>query len=366
MEEIFRNEFAIHAAAGVGSVALATALTYPLDTLKVLIQVGSSNKKPLIAADAMYRVLVLSGVSGLYNGLGWLTVGRTLGLGMRFGVYEIVTAFYRDGRRGDFVSPSEAVMAGCVAGAVECVVSSPFEIVKIRSQVASASRVTTIPLVAEKNVVPPLASRLLPGYSMDIIAMSNSVELLSPLNTRRMNLLDAFKQYPWMISGSGRPPSACSVRSVRDIFSLEGLGALWRSLRAGLFRDSIFGGVFFSTWEVLHQEMIDWKISRMDPKPRYYSEVGPLSPLSISLTAGISGAFAAAVSHSFDTTRTRSQCNVTSKYVTMERRFLKWPRPGNRFERLSGIHPADRNLLMKGIWHRMGRCGIASSVMVGS
>lgn len=32
---------------------------------------------------------------GLYSGLGWLTLGRTLGVGARFGVYEILTAFYR-------------------------------------------------------------------------------------------------------------------------------------------------------------------------------------------------------------------------------------------------------------------------------
>lgn len=32
-------------------------------------------------------------IVGLYNGVGWLVYGRTLGLGARFGVYEILTAF---------------------------------------------------------------------------------------------------------------------------------------------------------------------------------------------------------------------------------------------------------------------------------
>lgn len=53
------------------------------------------------------------------------------------------------------------------------------------------------------------------------------------------------------------------------------------------------------------------------------------------------------------------------KYVTMERRFLKWGKPGNRFERYTGIHPADRSLLFHGIWPRMARCGIASFLIVG-
>jgi len=42
-------------------------------------------------------------------------------------------------------------------------------------------------------------------------------------------------------------------------------------------------------------------------------EVGPLSPVAISLAAGISGAVAAAASHSFDTARTRAQCVILPK-----------------------------------------------------
>lgn len=40
MEDIFKNNaFAPHTAAAVGSIALSVALTYPIDTLKTLIQV---------------------------------------------------------------------------------------------------------------------------------------------------------------------------------------------------------------------------------------------------------------------------------------------------------------------------------------
>lgn len=46
---------------------------------------------------------------------------------------------------------------------------------------------------------------------------------------------------------------------------------------------------------------------------RYDIEVGPVSPLAVSLSAGVSGAFAAAVSHGFDTTRSRSQCTILPK-----------------------------------------------------
>lgn len=53
------------------------------------------------------------------------------------------------------------------------------------------------------------------------------------------------------------------------------------------------------------------------------------------------------------------------QFVSMERKFLKWQLPGKRFERWTGIHPADRNILYSGLGLRMARCGIASFVVVG-
>lgn len=38
-------------------------------------------------------VLLYLDMLGLYSGFGWLAVGRIFGLGARFGVYEILTAF---------------------------------------------------------------------------------------------------------------------------------------------------------------------------------------------------------------------------------------------------------------------------------
>lgn len=49
------------------------------------------------------------------------------------------------------------------------------------------------------------------------------------------------------------------------------------------------------------------------PLCRYDEEIGPLSPLSVSFAAGISGSVAAATSHCFDTAKSRSQCIVVPK-----------------------------------------------------
>lgn len=366
MDELLKNNlFATHAVAAAGSVALGTVLTHPLDTLKALIQVGSGPSKQLTPAQIFQRVQKLSGNSGLYRGLGWSMLGRIPAVGARFGIYELLTAFYKDGRVDNYVHVYEALMAGVAAGAVESCVSSPFEIIKLRAQVTSASRISSSAQVVDRGAVSPLISRLLSGYSPDIRAMNNSVGLLSTLTTKSPNMINGLKEYPWMMTGSGRPPSVIEVRRPSNIFSFEGIDAFWRGWRSGIARDSIFGGVFFSSWQFLHRAMLEWKAAGMTPPPRSDDEIGPLSPLAVSLAAGFSGSIAAAASHSFDTAKCRSECIVLPKYVSMERKLLKWPRPGKRFERLTGIHPADRNILFGGVWLRVARSGIASFVIVG-
>ncbi|KAG6792596.1 hypothetical protein POTOM_001748 [Populus tomentosa] len=367
MGEWLKNQlFVSHAIAAVGSVTVATAVTYPLDTIKVLIQVGSNSGKQLTSLQALNRVRSLSGNSGLYSGFGWLTIGKTLGLGARFGAYEILTAYCKDGREYSYVYVSEALMAGMVAGALESLVCSPFELIKLRAQVTSASRVPRSTPVTENRAAAPIIAKLLPGHTPDKKALNHFVTLLSTLTSKHPNLAGALLEYPWMMTGSGKAPPVCDVRKLSSIISLEGWGALWRGIRSGLVRDSIFGGVFFSGWQFMHDVMLNWKAVGMDPIPRSNEEVGSLSPLSVSLAAGFSGSIAAAASHCFDTAKCRSQCTVLPKYISMERSLLRWTRPGNRFERYTGIHPADRNVLFRGLGLRMARSGFASFMIVGS
>ncbi|GAV73958.1 Mito_carr domain-containing protein [Cephalotus follicularis] len=367
MDELLKHHlFATHAIAAAGSVTLGTLVSYPLDTIKVLVQVGSSTSKQLTAAQVLHRVRTFSGNLGLYSGFGWFTLGRIFGVGGRFGFYEIFTAFVKDGREDSYVYVSEALMVGMASGAVESVVTSPFDIIKLRAQVTSASRISSSASCKENIAVAPTIARLLHRYSPETKALNQSVGLLSTLTSKHADIVGALQKYPWMMTGSGRPPPVYAVRRPTDIISLEGFGTLWRGLRSGLVRDSIFGGIFFSSWQFLHQAMLDWKAVGMNPPPRSNEEIGPLSPLAISVAAGFSGSVAAAASHGFDTAKSRSQCIVVPKFVSMERRLLKWRRPGKRFERITGIHPSDRNLLFCGIGLRMARSGFASFLIVGS
>lgn len=45
-------------------------------------------------SESVFDIHVLA---GLYNGFGWLAIGRVLGVGARFGTYELLTAFYKGG-----------------------------------------------------------------------------------------------------------------------------------------------------------------------------------------------------------------------------------------------------------------------------
>ncbi|KAK9168077.1 hypothetical protein Syun_000217 [Stephania yunnanensis] len=366
MEELLQsNMFAIHAIAAAGSVAIGTSLVHPFDTLKTLSQVSSVSGKGFAAQQVLDRVRSVSGNLGVYSGLGWSALGRVPGLAARFGVFELLSAFYKDGREDKYVYVSEAIFAGIAGGALEAFVNSPFELFKLRSQVSSVSLIQNSASDATRLATSPVNGRLLPGYMANKNAWDNTLGLLSTLRSKHPNMIGALKEYPWLMTGSGKPPPVCDVKRPLDIVSLEGWQALWRGLRAGIARDCIFGGIFFSSWQSIHIAMLDWKAVEMDPPPRFYEEVGPISPLASSLAAGFSGTIAAAISHCFDTAKTRSQCTVIPKYISMERSLLKWQLPGQRFERITGIHPADRSILLRGLWLRMARCGIGSFAIVG-
>lgn len=366
MGDFFKDHiFAGHAIAACGSIALSSSITHPIDTFKTLLQLGAGASQQLRFSQVLAQVRSVSGLSGLYNGFCWSAFGRFSGLSARFGTYELLTAFCKDGREDNYVYVSEALLAGIAAGGVEAVACTPFEFFKLRKQVASASRsgtISSVKAMQESSMI----SKLLPSYTPDVRAWNNTVGVLSNISNRPGNITGALKQYPWMLTGSGRPPLASEVTRPQDIISLEGWSSLWKGLRSGVARDCIFGGFFFSTWQFFHIAMLNWKAIDMNPEPSSIDDVGPVSPFASSLAAGFSGAVAAAASHTFDTAKSRTQCTVTPKYIAMERKLLKWEAPGIWIERVTGMSPADRHIMFRGIWLRMARSGIASFAIVGS
>lgn len=356
-----------HAAAGAAAISASAVAVHPLDTVKTLLQLGAAGQKQKMGlGQVVDRLMSVSGPAGFYSGIGWSIMGKLPGLGARFGTYELLTAFYKDGREDNYVYYSEAMLAGIAAGAVEAVFCTPFELFKLRNQVSSMlpSKAVSPASITQESF--PLLSKLLPGYVPDMRVWNSTVNLLSDLSPKHPDMLGALKQHPWMLTGSGKPPLPSDVQLPSRVISLEGWGALWRGLRPGIARDCVFGGMFFSTWQFIHTVMLTWKAVNMKPEPRKLEEASPVHPFASSVAAGFSGAVAAAASHTFDTAKSRSECTVVPKYIAMERKFLKWKAPGTWIERNTGISPVDRNVLFRGIGLRMARSGIASFVLVGS
>ncbi|KAK1304995.1 hypothetical protein QJS10_CPB11g02372 [Acorus calamus] len=310
------------------------------------------------------KVRSVSGISGLYSGLGWSTIARISGMGARFGIYELLTAFCKDGREDNYVYVNEALLAGIAAGAIEALVSTPFELFKVRSQASLALGLPTSRSARVVQSTTPV-SKLLRGYTPEKKVLEHSAELLSALPAKHYNMVEGLRNYPWMMTGSRRPPLVTDLKGPLDIISLEGWWSLWRSLRSTMARDSIFCGVFFSSWQYFHLSILNQNSAHMDPPPRDIEDSGPVPPLMVSLAAGFSGSVAAAASHCFDTAKSRHDCSVLPKYITMEWKFLGWKLPGSWPERVTGIFPVDRISLFHGIGLRMARSGFSSFLIVG-
>ncbi|GBG91090.1 hypothetical protein CBR_g51824 [Chara braunii] len=119
----------------MAAVSAATVATYPMETVKTLMQVQSaSTAAPVSSLELFRRLRAATGVTGVYRGALWTLSGQVPSLAVRFGTYQLMTAFFQDGRLLPGVSTSEALKAGALAGALEAVVSTPLELVKVRIQ----------------------------------------------------------------------------------------------------------------------------------------------------------------------------------------------------------------------------------------
>ncbi|CAM6099450.1 unnamed protein product [Calypogeia fissa] len=353
-----------HGNAVLGAIATETVFFYPLDTLKTLLQVSANAGKSMGISAIVEGVGATSGFAGLYGGAGWQVLGRLPVLSARFGVYEIITAYFSDGRSENFVTVSEALLAGLAAGACESVISTPFDFLKVRAQVITA---TTGEVKARSAFFQSQQKTFDPNSALrgsNAAHWKNIRKSLSLLPVQSPNLIPALKEYPWLATGSGQPPLVKDVGGLRGAIRLEGWKSLWSGLRPGLFRDAIYGGCFFSVWQYLDDLVAEWKAYKMDPPPSSWDEVGPSSPLQLSLTAGIAASFAAAASHSFDSAKSRAQATVVPKYLAMERTLLKWKVPGNWFEYIVGFSPLDRPFLRKALGVRALQHGLGTFALV--
>lgn len=54
------------------------------------------------------------------------------------------------------------------------------------------------------------------------------------------------------------------------------------------------------------------------------------------------------------------------QHLAMERKLLKWVKPGNWLQRFTGVLPYDQPLLWRGLRIRTAQHGLAAAVLVGT
>lgn len=139
--------------AGLAGGACSTVALYPLDLIKVRLQVNenslSSNNpasasaaKPRLSSMQMFRVIVRhEGIMGLYQGLIPAVVGSSVSWGGYFFVYEGLKREYRQvvlkSPPAQTVRPlnsMENFSLACIAGAVMVGITNPVWLIKTRMQ----------------------------------------------------------------------------------------------------------------------------------------------------------------------------------------------------------------------------------------
>lgn len=155
-----------------------------------------------------------------------------------------------DGRASREVTTSEAFRAGLFAGSVEALVATPFDILKLRGQVAAVQ----VPATGVAASSKPLWSQI----EQSLVGLPHAHPQMVP----------SIRTYAWLENGTGQPPLIKDVAGLKRLTDVEGLSVLWRGLRPGIFRDALYAGVFFGSWQYLYEMILEWKVISMDIKPR--------------------------------------------------------------------------------------------------
>ncbi|KAK1303374.1 Mitochondrial arginine transporter BAC2 [Acorus calamus] len=118
-------------AGGLGGMA-GVVSGYPLDTLRILIQ--QPHHHPVSAFHLLRRIVASEGPFALYRGMGAPLASVTFQNAVVFQVYALLSRALDSGSRNDPPSYKSVALAGVGTGALQSMMLSPVELVKIRLQ----------------------------------------------------------------------------------------------------------------------------------------------------------------------------------------------------------------------------------------
>ncbi|KAE9453423.1 hypothetical protein C3L33_14631, partial [Rhododendron williamsianum] len=241
-------------AGGFGGIAGIFA-GYPLDTLRVRQQQHSTTGS---AFTILRNVVASQGPLGLYRGMGAPLASVTFQNAMVFQIYAVLSrAFDSSTLTTDPPSLKGVAIGGFGTGAIQSLILSPVELLKVRLQLQSASHEKTQLATTHRGPV-SVATQL--------------------VNTHRG-----------------------PVSVARSIVRTEGLKGIYRGLTITVLRDAPAHGIYFSTYEYMRE--------KLHPGCR---TSGQESFKTMLLAGGLAGVASWILSYPLDVVKTRLQAQSQS------------------------------------------------------
>ncbi|XP_058192463.1 mitochondrial arginine transporter BAC2 [Rhododendron vialii] len=241
-------------AGGFGGIAGIFA-GYPLDTLRVRQQQHSSTGS---AFTILRNVVASQGPLGLYRGMGAPLASVTFQNAMVFQIYAVLSrAFDSSTLATDPPSLKGVAIGGFGTGAIQSLILSPVELLKVRLQLQSASHENTQLATTHRGPV-SVATQL--------------------VNTHRG-----------------------PVSVARSIIHTEGLKGIYRGLTITVLRDAPAHGIYFSTYEYMRE--------KLHPGCR---TSGQESFKTMLVAGGLAGVASWILSYPLDVVKTRLQAQSQS------------------------------------------------------
>ena len=160
-----------HLLAGILGGTVSTVLLFPLDLVKVRLQVNEHNGKSSIMANSFLRtfrqVIRHEGLLGLYQGMSPAIIGSSASWGGYFFLYEGMKQKYRSYKRQNRndhlvdddnirLSAMDNFITACGAGAIMVLFTNPIWLVKTRMQLQM--RGLSMPIESNVEIKKPYTS----------------------------------------------------------------------------------------------------------------------------------------------------------------------------------------------------------------
>eukprot|EP00002_Diphylleia_rotans_P016499 TRINITY_DN3209_c0_g1_i1.p1 TRINITY_DN3209_c0_g1~~TRINITY_DN3209_c0_g1_i1.p1 ORF type:complete len:301 (+),score=70.62 TRINITY_DN3209_c0_g1_i1:59-961(+) len=120
--------------AGAMAGMTSTALTHPLDTLRLHLAVNTELKSVTGATTHLYRT---AGVMAFMKGIGPTLMGIAPYVGINFASYDIIKNYYAPRDSGIKLGVMDTLLIGAVAGTVAQTVCYPLDTIRRRMQMGS-------------------------------------------------------------------------------------------------------------------------------------------------------------------------------------------------------------------------------------